>query len=77
MIFNVNDVYVGRSLSVYGEWGEVELLQQVVRTVSGRGSRSERRCVYAVLARHVGPAGFVYALELHSYCSSDACGRTE
>ena len=34
MIYNVNDVYVGRSLSVYGEfsWGEVELLQQVVRT---------------------------------------------
>ena len=66
MLFNQNDVYIGRSLALYGEFseGEIEVFRQVVH---------EGDCVVEVganigthtlfFARHVGPRGAVVALE--------------
>jgi FkbM family methyltransferase len=64
--YNVNDMYISRSLDVYGEWCESELalLFQVIKPgaiVLDVGANIGTHTV--ALARHVTAAGAVYAFE--------------
>lgn len=66
MLYNVHDIYVGRSLKLYGEFseGECEVFRQVVRpgwTVLELGANIGAHTV--CLAKLVGPRGRVIALE--------------
>ncbi len=64
--YNVNDLYIGRSLDVYGEWGEEEVavLSQVLKEgaiVVDAGANVGTHTV--PLAKRVGRSGAVFALE--------------
>ncbi len=66
MLYNVNDMYIGRSLDLYGEFseGEVELFRQIVQpgqTVIEVGANIGAHTVF--LAQRVGPQGMVLAFE--------------
>ncbi|WP_232833456.1 FkbM family methyltransferase [Paraburkholderia kururiensis] len=66
MLFNSNDEFVGRSLSLYGEWSEPEpfLFAQMVRegnTVVEAGANIGSHTV--MLSRTVGDTGLVFAFE--------------
>ena len=66
MLFSANDVYIGRSLDLYGEFGEseVEVFRQLVRpgaTVLDIGANIGAHTV--ALATIVGPQGRVVAIE--------------
>jgi FkbM family methyltransferase len=66
MLFNFNDIYIGRSLDLYGEWteGEVELFQQLIypgNHVVEAGSNIGAHTLF--LANAVGPTGSVLAIE--------------
>src|SRR5262245_5330506 len=66
VLYNGNDIYVGQAIERYGEYGEIEaqLLRQfcrpgavVVEVGANLGTHT------LILARAVGPQGFVYAYE--------------
>jgi len=66
IVYNVNDVYIGRAVERYGEYGELEaqLLRQLCRPgsiVVEVGSNIGTHTL--VLSRCAGAAGFVYAYE--------------
>ena len=66
LLYNIHDVYVGRSLDLYGEWseGEVTLFRQIVaagQTVLEVGANIGAHTV--VLAELVGDRGQVLAFE--------------
>ncbi|HEV3078868.1 MAG TPA: FkbM family methyltransferase [Gemmataceae bacterium] len=66
MLYNINDVYIGRSFDLYGEFseGEVELFDQIVRVgdvVLDVGANIGAHTL--ALAQKVGPTGRVYAFE--------------
>lgn len=66
MLYNANDMYVGRSLDLYGEFseGEVEIFRRIVRpgdAVFDVGSNIGAHSVF--LARAVGSQGAVFAFE--------------
>ena len=66
MLFNVNDVYIGRSLQLYGEFseGECEAFRQLIRpgrTVVELGANIGSHTVF--FAKLVGPRGKVIAFE--------------
>nr|MBI3614207.1 FkbM family methyltransferase [Nitrospirota bacterium] len=66
MLYNVNDVYIGRSLDLYGEYGEGEtaLFRQFVRpgdVVVDAGANIGAHTIF--FAKRVGPAGAVLAFE--------------
>ena len=66
MLYNVNDLYVGRSLDLYGEFseGEVEVFRQLVRPgdlVMDVGANVGAHTVW--FAKVVGPGGVVLAFE--------------
>jgi FkbM family methyltransferase len=66
MLYNVNDMYLGRSLDLYGEFseGEVELFRQILRpgdVVFDVGANVGAHTVY--FAGAVGPKGAVLAFE--------------
>jgi FkbM family methyltransferase len=66
MLFNINDEYIGRSLSLYGEWSEPEtfLFSQILRdgdVVVEAGANLGSHTV--MLSRAVGDAGSVIAFE--------------
>lgn len=66
MIYNKNDIYIGRSLAYYGEYseGEVELFKQILReghTVVEAGANIGAHTV--PLSQMVGDLGRVYAFE--------------
>lgn len=66
MLYNVNDIYIGRSLELYGEYseGEMEILRQVLRpgdVVMDIGANIGTHTVF--FARVVGPGGAVLAFE--------------
>lgn len=66
MLFNVNDVYIGRSLDLYGEFseGEVELFRQIVKPGHIVLDLGANIGVHTVpLARLTGPQGAVLAFE--------------
>ena len=66
LMYNIHDVYIGRSLDIYGEFseGEIELFQQVVKpgqVVVEVGANIGAHTVF--LAQAVGPSGRVLAFE--------------
>jgi FkbM family methyltransferase len=66
MLYNQNDMYVGRSFDLYGEFseGEVDLFRQIVRpgnVVVEVGANIGAHTVF--LAQHVGREGAVLAIE--------------
>jgi FkbM family methyltransferase len=66
MAYNPNDLYIGRSIERYGEFGEPEL--DVMRTALGAGGialdvGANIGTHTVALARHVGPTGSVFAFE--------------
>ena len=66
MLINKNDQYVGRSLSVYGEysWGEIDILERLFKagdTVIEVGSNIGSHTV--PLSQRLGPNGVLYAFE--------------
>ena len=65
-LYNRHDVYIGRSLELYGEWseGEIDLFRQVLQpgmVVVDAGANIGTHTV--ALARAVAPNGVVYAFE--------------
>src|SRR3954465_1933985 len=66
MLVNRHDVYIGRSLELYGEWseGEIDLFRQVLRpgmVVADAGANIGTHTV--ARAQMVAPNGVVYAFE--------------
>ena len=66
MLYNVNDIYVGRSLDLYGEYseGETELFAQIVQSgdvVVEVGANIGTSSVF--FAKRVAPTGVVVAFE--------------
>ncbi len=66
MIYNIHDLFIGRSLDLYGEWteGEIELFQQIIypgNYVVEVGANIGSHTVF--LARAVWPSGHVWAFE--------------
>jgi FkbM family methyltransferase len=66
MLYNIHDMYIGRSLDLYGEYseGEVDLFRQVIQpgnVVVEVGANFGAHTVF--LAQQVGTVGLVLALE--------------
>jgi FkbM family methyltransferase len=66
VLYNCNDIYIGKSLEHYGEWseGEIDLFRQVVRPgdiVVDAGAYIGTHALF--LAQAVGPQAKVYAFE--------------
>ncbi len=66
MVYNANDLYIGRSLELYGEWseGEIALFRKVLQPghiVVEVGANIRAHTVF--LAQAVGAQGFVWAFE--------------
>ncbi len=66
VVYNRNDIYIGRAIERYGEYGEIEaaMLRQFIRSgdvVIEAGANMGTHT--QVLSRAVGPTGFVYAYE--------------
>lgn len=66
MVYNIHDMYIGRSLDEYGEYSEaeVDVFRQVIQpgqVVVEAGANIGAHTV--ALARHVGPTGLVIAFE--------------
>jgi FkbM family methyltransferase len=66
MLYNIHDMYIGRSLDLYGEFseGEMELLGPLLRpgqVVVEVGANIGTHTLF--FARHVGPTGAVLAFE--------------
>jgi FkbM family methyltransferase len=66
MLYNINDMYIGRSLDLYGEFseGEVDLFRQIIRTgdiVLDVGANIGAHTLF--LANALGLLGKVYAFE--------------
>lgn len=78
LLFNTNDVYVGRAIGLYGEYGEIESQafqalchagDVVVEVGANIGSET------VALARFVGPAGHVYAFEPQRIVFQNLCAN--
>lgn len=66
MVFNPNDAYVGRSLDLYGEFSEAELLLLRRLVSDGMVVLDVGACIgthTVLLAKAVGPTGAVHAFE--------------
>jgi FkbM family methyltransferase len=66
MLYNVNDLYVGRSLDLYGEYSEAEIdvLKQIIRPgdlIVDAGANIGTHTIF--FAKTVGPTGVVLAFE--------------
>src|SRR5688500_1390243 len=77
-MFNRNDNFIGRSLDLYGEWGEKEItpLLSCVRpgdTVLDIGANIGTHTV--AIAHKVGPTGRVYAFEPQRRIFQMLCGN--
>lgn len=78
MLYNRNDVVIGKSLDLYGEWADAELrllgqLLQLGDTVVDMGANIGTHTI--VFAQKVGPQGFVFAFEpqrvvYHQLCAN-------
>ena len=78
LIYSSNDVYVGRSLELYGEFaeGEVELLSQIAQpgdVVMDVGAHIGAQTI--VLAKAVGERGAVFAFEPQRIAFQTLCGN--
>ncbi len=80
MLYNRNDVLIGKSLDLYGEWADAELkiIEQLLQpgdTVVDMGANIGTHTI--AFARKVGPQGFVFAFEpqrivYHQLCANVA-----
>ena len=78
MMFHANDVYIGRSLDLYGEFseGEMELFKDYLRpglTVVDVGANIGVHTVY--FAQAVGPGGQIFAFEPQRVLYQILCGN--
>lgn len=78
MIFNKNDIFIGRSLQLYGEYSffETELFAQLIKsgnTVVDIGANIGTHTLF--FAKHVGPAGTVCAFEPQRCVFQTLCGN--
>ncbi len=78
MIYNRNDIIIGRSLEKYGEfsYGEIRLFEQILRPgniVIEVGSNIGSHTL--PLARHVGFGGVVFAIEAQRIIFQTLCGN--
>ncbi len=74
--YNINDLYVGRSLNLYGEWAEseVHLFSQIVRrgdVVLEAGANIGSHTV--ALSKLAGPNGIVHAFEPQTHAHQLLC----
>jgi FkbM family methyltransferase len=79
MAFNPNDIYVGRSIDQLGEYcpGELELMTQMLQPgacVIDVGANLGALTV--PLAKHVGPSGYVVAIEPQPHAFYTLCANT-
>jgi FkbM family methyltransferase len=77
-VTNPNDLYVGKSLEVYGEWsfGEIELMGRILRPRQNMveiGSNIGAHTVF--IARQVCPNGQVHAFEPRRLAFQMLCGN--
>lgn len=78
MIYNDNDIYIGRSLSEYGEYsyGEAELFEQLIEEKDVVIEVGASIGVHTLaLAREVGPRGRVLAFEPQRVVYQTLCGN--
>lgn len=78
MVYNFNDMYVGRSLDLYAEFseGEVEIFRQVLRpgmVAVEVGANIGAHTVF--LAQAVAPGGHVWAFEPQRICFQTLCAN--
>jgi FkbM family methyltransferase len=78
LLYNINDLYIGRSLELYGEWseGEIALFQHLVRSgdvVVEVGANIGTHTVF--FAKAVGVAGMVLAFEPQRIVFQTLCGN--
>ncbi len=77
-VYNVNDLFVGRSLDLYGEWceSELEVLKQLLRpggTVLDVGANIGTHTVF--FAKQVADGGVVYAFEPQRLAFQNLCAN--
>ena len=78
MIYNVNDIYIGRSLDQYGEWskGDMDLFRQILRPgMSGVEIGANIGAHTVPIAQLVWPGGFVLAFEPQRIVFQTLCGN--
>ena len=78
MLYNVNDIYIGRSLDLYGEYseGEIALFRQFLRpgdVVVEIGAHIGTHTVF--FAKTVGPTGVVFAFEPQRVVHQTLCAN--
>jgi FkbM family methyltransferase len=78
LLYNMNDLYIGRSLELYGEWseGEIALFQHLLRAgdiVVEVGANIGTHTIF--FARTVGAAGRVLAFEPQRIVFQTLCGN--
>jgi FkbM family methyltransferase len=78
VLYNSNDVFIGQAIERYGEYGEIEA--QLLRQLCGPGSVAVEVGANIgthtlVLARSVGPTGFVYAYEAQRVVFQSLCAN--
>jgi FkbM family methyltransferase len=78
MIYNANDVYIGKSLELYGEYGEgeVHLFRQILRPgdfAVDAGANIGAHTLF--FAEAVGPSGVVLAFEPQRVVFQTLCGN--
>lgn len=78
MLYNLNDIYIGRSLDLYGEFseGEIRVFQQLVKpgqTILEVGANIGAHTVW--LAQAVGPTGVVMAFEPQRIVHQTLCAN--
>jgi FkbM family methyltransferase len=78
MLYNINDVYIGRSLDLYGEFseGEIMLFRQLLRpgdVVVDVGANIGAHTVF--FAKAVGPMGIVLAFEPQRVVHQTLCAN--
>ncbi len=78
MLYNVNDVYLGRSLDLYGEYAEDEV--RFLSASLGPGSLAvdvgaHIGCHTVFMAKQVGPGGAVFAFEAQRVIFQNLCAN--
>ena len=78
MLYNINDVYMGRSLDLYGEYAEDEI--RFFSATLGPGSLAvdvgaHIGCHTVFMAKQVGPGGAVFAFEAQRVIFQNLCAN--
>ena len=78
MIYNINDIYIGRSLDLYGEWskGDMDLFRQILRPgMTGVEIGANIGAHTVTLAQAVWPGGSVLAIEPQRIVFQTLCAQ--